>query len=184
MSLLLYGLYQTLKNQIKRKFSLQPEDLQNLLKYVSWFTTYKSYVWHLKQWKALGEADIDQKKNFIFFTTDKSKRLYHNASSTPKDIRKYLKIQGEELVEIDASNSQWFLLVALLEEKHKQFKKDERQVKKQVKDTLSKIQEQTKRLKPVDTNVRDINLISEEKNKLDNDNEVLQKDISELEGKI
>jgi len=109
----------TLKNQIKRKFSLQAEDLQNLLKYVSWFTTYKSYVWHLKQWKALSEADIDQKKNFIFFTTDKSKRLYHNASSTPKDIRKYLKIQGEELVEIDASNSQWFLLVALLEEKYK-----------------------------------------------------------------
>jgi hypothetical protein len=107
----------TLKNQIKNRYGLKPYDLENLLKYTSSFTTYKSYIWHLKNWKRLSEADIDHKKNFIFFTTDKSKRLYHNASSTPKDIRKFLRVQGEPLVEIDASNSQWFLLVALLEAK-------------------------------------------------------------------
>lgn len=107
----------TLKNQIKNRYGFKSQDLENLLNYTSWFTTYKSYIWHLNQWKQLGEADIDQKKNFIFFTTDKSKRLYHNASSTPKDIRKFLRVEGEPLVEIDASNSQWFLLVALLEAK-------------------------------------------------------------------
>ena len=61
----------TLKNQIKNRFGLKPHDLENILKYASWFTTYKSYIWHLQNWKHLSEADIDQKKNFIFFTTDK-----------------------------------------------------------------------------------------------------------------
>jgi len=110
----------TLKNQIRSKYKLTPEDLENLLKYTSWFFTYIHYMWHLNQWKRLSEADPDQKKDFIYFTTDKSKRLYHNASNTPKDIRKFLRIQGEPLVEIDASNSQWFLLVALLEAKEKE----------------------------------------------------------------
>ena len=110
----------TIKNQIKNRYGLKPHDVENLLEYTSSFTTYKSYVWHLKNWKRLSEAHIDQKKDFIFFTTDKSKRLYHNVSSTPKDIRKYLQIEGERLVEIDASNSQWFLLVALLEAKAKE----------------------------------------------------------------
>ena len=47
------------------------------------------------------------------------------------------------------------------------FKKDERQVKKQIRETLAKIKDQTKRLKPVDVNVRDIGSITEEKDKLD-----------------
>ena len=55
----------------------------------------------------------------------------------------------------------------LLEEKHKQFKSDERKVKKEIRDVLSKIKQQTVRLKPIDTNVRDISLLSKEKDKLD-----------------
>lgn len=110
----------TLKNQIKNRYGFTPNDLDDLLKYASWFTTYKTYMWHLNRWKKLGEASTEQKKDFIWFTTDRSKRLYHNASSTPKDIRKFLRVQGEPLVEIDASNSQWFLLVALLEAKAKE----------------------------------------------------------------
>ena len=57
--------------------------------------------------------------------------------------------------------------LSLLEDKHKQFKSDERKVKKEIREVLSKIKEQTVRLKPIDTNVRDITLLTEEKKKLD-----------------
>lgn len=110
-----------IRSQIKRRFELDQTDLNNMLDYAKSFATYKSYIWHLKNWKQLSEADIHSKPDFIFFTSDKSKRLYHNATSTPKEIRRFLKVDGNPLVEIDASNSQWFLLVALLK-KHKEEK--------------------------------------------------------------
>tara|TARA_B100000287_G_scaffold167943_1_gene158456 strand:- start:82 stop:2694 length:2613 start_codon:yes stop_codon:yes gene_type:complete len=55
----------------------------------------------------------------------------------------------------------------LLEGKQKDFKKDERQLKKNLKSVINEIKEETKRLKPVDSNIRDFDTLEEEKKKLD-----------------
>jgi DNA repair exonuclease SbcCD ATPase subunit len=55
----------------------------------------------------------------------------------------------------------------LLNGKQKDFKKDERDLKKQIKQVLTEIKEETKRLKPVDSNIRDYKTLEEEKKKLD-----------------
>ena len=55
----------------------------------------------------------------------------------------------------------------LLETKQKDFKKDERGLKKQIKQLLNEIKEETKRLKPVDSNIREYDTLKEEKKKLD-----------------
>lgn len=104
----------TLKHQIKRKYSLSTDELNKLLQYTTWFTTHQTYIVHLNKWRELSEANIDSKKNHIWFKTDKAGRVHHNATNAPKIIREHLRIEGEEFVEIDASNSQWFMLVAYL----------------------------------------------------------------------
>ena len=92
-------------------------------------------------------------------------RLYTQAAEDIKEVDTLLKNFKKADYDTELANIKDELTT--LEEKHKQFKKDERQVKKQIRETLAKIKDQTKRLKPVDVNVRDIGLITEEKNKLD-----------------
>ena len=104
----------TLKSQIKRKYNLTADELNKLMMYTTWFTTHQTYLVHLNKWRELSNADIENKKNHIWFKTDKSGRVHHNATSTPKIIRQHLRLEDEEFVEIDASNSQWFMLVAYL----------------------------------------------------------------------
>jgi len=92
-------------------------------------------------------------------------RLYTLATEDIKEVDTLLKNFKKADYDTELANITEEL--NLLEEKHKQFKSDERKVKKEIKDVLSKIKQQTVRLKPIDTNVRDISLLSKEKDKLD-----------------
>ena len=92
-------------------------------------------------------------------------RLYTLATEDIKEVDTLLKNFKKADYDTELANITEEL--NLLEEKHKQFKSDERKVKKEIRDVLSKIKQQTVRLKPIDTNVRDISLLSKEKDKLD-----------------
>jgi len=91
-------------------------------------------------------------------------RLYTQAAEDIKEVDTLLKNFKKADYDTELANITDDLSV--LEDKHKEFKKDERQLKKQVKETLVKINEHNKRLKSVDTEIRDINLLSDEKDKL------------------
>ena len=92
-------------------------------------------------------------------------RLYTQAAEDIKEVDTLLK--NFKRADYDTELASITQDLSLLEDKHKQFKSDERKVKKEIREVLSKIKEQTVRLKPIDTNVRDITLLTEEKKKLD-----------------
>jgi len=92
-------------------------------------------------------------------------RLYTQASEDIKEVDTLLK--NFKKADYDTELASITQELSLLEDKHKQFKSDERKVKKEIRQVLSKIKEQTVRLKPIDTNVRDISLLTEDKKKLD-----------------
>ena len=92
-------------------------------------------------------------------------RLYTQAAEDIKEVDTLLK--NFKKADYDTELASITQDLSLLEDKHKQFKSDERKVKKEIREVLSKIKEQTVRLKPIDTNVRDITLLTEEKKKLD-----------------
>ena len=92
-------------------------------------------------------------------------RLYTQASEDIKEVDTLLK--NFKKADYDTELASITQELSLLEDKHKQFKSDERKVKKEIRQVLSKIKEQTVRLKPIDTNVRDISLLTDDKKKLD-----------------
>ena len=92
-------------------------------------------------------------------------RLYTQAAEDIKEVDTLLK--NFKKADYDTELASITQDLSLLEDKHKQFKSDERKVKKEIREVLSKIKEQTVRLKPIDTNVRDMTLLTEEKKKLD-----------------
>ena len=92
-------------------------------------------------------------------------RLYTQAAEDIKEVDTLLK--NFKKADYDTELASITQDLSLLEDKHKQFKSDERKVKKEIREVLSKIKEQTVRLNPIDTNVRDITLLTEEKKKLD-----------------
>lgn len=60
--------------------------------------------------------DAIQKGNhsYISMSEDKrTKRLFHTMTMTPKNIRPYIKLHDKNLIEFDASNCQWHLLIKL-----------------------------------------------------------------------
>ena len=69
----------------------------------------------------------------------------------------------------------------LLEAKEKDFKKDEKDLKKEYKKITTDIQGQTKRLKPVDDNLRSIEVLEREHSKLQTLSENVKQKISEYE---
>ena len=69
----------------------------------------------------------------------------------------------------------------LLEGKHKEFKKDEKDLKKEIKKVQGDIQEQTKRLKPVDDSLQTIEILEEQHNKLTILSENVKEKLSEYE---
>ena len=53
--------------------------------------------------------------SFISMSEDKKTgRLFHTLTMTPKDIKPFLKLDNEKLIELDASNCQWWLIQKVL----------------------------------------------------------------------
>jgi len=57
-----------------------------------------------------------EKGNFSYISMSEDKktgRLFHTLTMTPKDLKPFLKIDNEALIELDASNCQWWMLQKL-----------------------------------------------------------------------
>ena len=91
-------------------------------------------------------------------------RLYQQASEDIKEVHHLLTNFKKSNFDIELANITDELV--LLEGSQKEFKKDERALKKQVRQAIEEIKSETKRLKPVDNSVRDINTINLEKENL------------------
>lgn len=60
--------------------------------------------------------DAIQKGNYSYISMSEDKRtnrLFHTLTMTPKNIRPYIKLHNKNLIEFDASNCQWYLLIKL-----------------------------------------------------------------------
>ena len=90
--------------------------------------------------------------------------LYIQASDDIKEVNTLLK--DFKKADYDSELAEITNDLILLEGKQKDFKKDDRDLKKQVKQILTDIKNQTKRLKPVDINIRDDEVLQDEKKKL------------------
>ena len=105
--------------------------------------------------------------------------LYQQASDEIKEVNTLLNDfkkadYDRELADITDS-------LLLLEGKEKDFKNDEDKLKKEYKKITTDIQEQTKRLKPVDNTLKSIEVLEEEHSKLHILSEKVKKNLSEYE---
>ena len=105
--------------------------------------------------------------------------LYQQASDEIKEVNTLLNDfkkadYDRELADITDS-------LLLLEGKEKDFKNDEDKLKKEYKKITTDIQEQTKRLKPVDNTLKSIEVLEEEHSKLHTLSEKVKKNLSEYE---
>ena len=105
--------------------------------------------------------------------------LYQQASDEIKEVNTLLNDfkkadYDRELADITDS-------LLLLEGKEKDFKSDEDKLKKEYKKITTDIQEQTKRLKPVDNTLKSIEVLEEEHSKLHILSEKVKKNLSEYE---
>ena len=90
--------------------------------------------------------------------------LYIQASEDIKEVDTLLKDFKKSDYDSEMANITDNLI--LLEGKQTDFKKDKRDLRKQLKTVMGEIKSQTKRLKPVDSNIRDYDILQDEKKKL------------------
>ena len=90
--------------------------------------------------------------------------LYIQASEDIKEVDTLLKDFKKSDYDSEMANITDDLI--LLEGKQTDFKKDKRDLKKQLRTIMGEIKSQTKRLKPVDSNIRDCDILQDEKKKL------------------
>ena len=89
--------------------------------------------------------------------------LYIQASEDIKEVDTLLKDFKKSDYDSEMANITDDLI--LLEGKQTDFKKDKRDLKKQLRTIMGEIKSQTKRLKPVDSNIRDYDILQDEKKK-------------------
>ena len=106
-------------------------------------------------------------------------RLYTQAAEDIKEVDTLLKDFKKSDYDSELASITDDLI--LLDGKQKDFKKDEKELKSEVKKILSDIQEQTKRLKPVDDSLQSIEDLEEQHTKLQTLSENVKHKLSEYE---
>ena len=106
-------------------------------------------------------------------------RLYTQAAEDIKEVDTLLKDFKKSDYDSELASITDDLI--LLDGKQKDFKKDEKELKSEVKKILSDIQEQTKRLKPVDDSLKSIEDLENEHSKLQTLSDKVKYNLSEYE---
>ena len=105
--------------------------------------------------------------------------LYQQATEDIKEVNALLT--DFKKADYDKELAQITDDLILLEGREEEFKKDENDLKNQIKSVLSDIQKQTKRLKPVDDSIKSIDELEEQHTKLTTLSENVKKKLSEYE---
>ena len=75
------------------------------------YRALKTRLHEAEKWNLIQTSE--NKEEYISISySQRTGRVHSNLTSTPKNIRKFLTLQGEPLVEVDASNCQWALLMS------------------------------------------------------------------------
>jgi len=102
------------KKRLRKQLKFTSEQYKWLNRNAEKYRKLHKRIIEIDAWKELQQASAKDK--WVRMSTSKrTGRLFTNVTSTPKDVRKELKYNGESLVELDASSAQWALLVDLLE---------------------------------------------------------------------
>jgi hypothetical protein len=137
------------KKRLRKQLKFTSEQYQWLNRNAENYRKLHKRIIEIDAWKELQRASAKDK--WVRMSTSKrTGRLFTNVTSTPKDVRKELKYNGESLVELDASSAQWALLVDLLET-HSNIRKGIKELKtgKQVGEKGGVSAPPTKRKNPV-----------------------------------
>ena len=106
--------------------------------------------------------------------------LYQQATEDIKEVNALLT--DFKKADYDKELAQITDDLILLEGREEEFKKDETDLKTQIKSVLSDIQKQTKRLKPVDDSIKSIDELEDQHTKLTTLSDNVKKKLSEYEG--
>jgi hypothetical protein len=102
------------KKRLRKQLKFTSEQYQWLNRNAEKYRKLHKRIIEIDAWKELQQASAKDK--WVRMSTSKrTGRLFTNVTSTPKDVRKELKYNGQSLVELDASSAQWAFLVDLLE---------------------------------------------------------------------
>ena len=105
--------------------------------------------------------------------------LYQQATEDIKEVNALLN--DFKKADYDKELAQITDDLVLLEAKQRDFKKDERGLKKQSKELITEIQKQTKRLKPVDDKLKSTDVLEEQQSKLQQLNNEVKKKLEEYQ---
>ena len=115
------------KKRLRKQLKFTSEQYQWLNRNAEKYRKLHKRITEIDAWKELQQASTKDK--WVRMSTSKrTGRLFTNVTSTPKDVRKELKYNGESLVELDASSAQWAFLVDLLET-HNSYRKGIKELK-------------------------------------------------------
>lgn len=115
------------KKRLRKQLKFTSEQYQWLNRNAEKYRKLHKRITEIDAWKELQQATTKYK--WVRMSTSKrTGRLFTNVTSTPKDVRKEMKYNGESLLELDASSAQWAFLVDLLET-HNSYRKGIKELK-------------------------------------------------------
>lgn len=93
-----------LDESFSKKLSLRSKKVKG--RYINREMTLKTYSYWLQALEAIRDGHL-------FFSVDEKKtcRVFHNITNLPKELRKYVRINGKRLIELDVRNCQPLLFV-------------------------------------------------------------------------
>lgn len=100
-------------NSILAKYGIQEAvngQQKKLLKYKSQYETRRHAI------NTILEISKGNHSLISISEDNKTGRLFHTLTMTPKDLKPFMRLGGQPLCELDASNSQWYMLKDLLRE--------------------------------------------------------------------
>ena len=98
--------------QIFKKYGsdVSRDQLSDVIKVVESYVKLKHRMHYIGILKAIQEGN----HSYISMSEDKrTRRIFHTLTMTPRNIRTYVRLDGKNLIELDASNCQWQLLIKL-----------------------------------------------------------------------
>lgn len=98
--------------QIFKKYGsdVSRDQLSDVIKVVESYVKLKHRMHYIGILNAIQQGN----HSYISMSEDKrTRRIFHTLTMTPRNIRTYVKLDGKDLIELDASNCQWQLFIKL-----------------------------------------------------------------------
>lgn len=104
------------KKRLRYSLNLNSNQFLWLNDYAEKYRKAKKRFHEIQKWDALRTAKSEaEKKEWVNLkVSTRTGRVFSNMTSTPRDLRQFLRYNGEPLIEVDGNNAQWALLTHFL----------------------------------------------------------------------